>query len=907
MQFLTRMSALALVLFCAWTVRANPSISLDLSSDHCAGDLSTAPVCMMTTWYASPNGGTNAAGSRADPLELQSALNAMSGGDVLILLNGTYNTSNEFGVYFRSGTASQPTTVRAENRWGAKIRGDGQYSVFTVQNSDHVVIDGLDVGPQSAGSPSFDDVTGIRIDNCNYVTVRNCFAHDVGCNGIASIGSDYITFEYNVARDNAKKSVLNCSGFSIYQPKQLNNNGGYHMVIRGNVAFENEVNLNFVNGGVSAPQPTDGNGIIIDDFNNSQNNSQNGKYTAATLVENNLCFNNGGCGIKVYESENVMVRNNTLWHNLFILRFYPIAFAELDFSYTASSQLTAANNIVVASNLSGTNAFSYDPQSGGNGYLQRYNNVMVGNVRNPGDTSFDVYGDDLQPTGQQDHVQFANATNSLTTGFGSVNDFDAYFSLTGGPGVDGAFDGDDYLGRALAADVDIEQTARPQGGAKDVGCYEGSGGFADDIISVNAPSEVSPGETFDVTVQYSSSGTYDVAVKLQDVQNGYALQSNTARQTVSAGTGTITFSMTAKTTIPIANNRFQFQTVLTEVGDFWGGRKDNLSVRNVSAVGAGDAIVSVDAPSEFSPGETFDVTVQYSASERSDIAVRLQDVQQGYARRATEGRQTVNAGTGTITFTLTANSNVAPAQNRYQFQTVVTEVGDFWAGRRANLSVRNVSCVGLANAVTSLNAPSSFRRGETFDVTVSYSAAQRSDIAVQLQDPQNSYRRVASEGRQTVDAGTGTITFRLTANNNVPIANNRYNFQSVVTPVGSFWGGRYANRSIQNVSCLSGSGLAAPDATSDRLTEEATMELFPNPTEGDAQLVLSNASALRGASCQVHDMTGRVVFRQALQVPAGVSRHRLNLAGKLPQAGLYLVRVLDGAGLPVATQRLVVR
>jgi parallel beta-helix repeat protein len=66
----------------------------------------------------------------------------------------------------------------------------------------------------------------------------------------------------------------------------------------------------------SGGKTTDGNGIIIDDFRNTQLNSTNGIYKAATLIENNLVVDNGGRGIHVFLSDNVVIRNNTAYMNL---------------------------------------------------------------------------------------------------------------------------------------------------------------------------------------------------------------------------------------------------------------------------------------------------------------------------------------------------------------------------------------------------------------------------------------------------------------------------------------------------------------------------------------------------------------------------------------------------------------
>ena len=81
-------------------------------------------------------------------------------------------------------------------------------------------------------------------------------------------------------------------------------------MIRNNICHDNmAVNL------PGDPPHSDGNGIIVDDFLNSQSKHPAGSYSFPTLVENNLSYRNGGRGVHIFLSENVVVRNNTCCHN----------------------------------------------------------------------------------------------------------------------------------------------------------------------------------------------------------------------------------------------------------------------------------------------------------------------------------------------------------------------------------------------------------------------------------------------------------------------------------------------------------------------------------------------------------------------------------------------------------------
>ena len=101
--------------------------------------------------------------------------------------------------------------------------------------------------------------------------------------------------------------------------RNSDNTTGYKMIVRRNVVYGNTNKIPFYQ---SDPDPTkrtitDGNGIIIDDSRNTQNNSKLGIYTGRTLVENNVVFENGARGLHVYSSDHVDIVNNTAYHNSF--------------------------------------------------------------------------------------------------------------------------------------------------------------------------------------------------------------------------------------------------------------------------------------------------------------------------------------------------------------------------------------------------------------------------------------------------------------------------------------------------------------------------------------------------------------------------------------------------------------
>ena len=108
---------------------------------------------------------------------------------------------------------------------------------------------------------------------------------------------------------------------------------------------------------------------------------------------------------------------------------------------------------------------------------------------------------------------------------------------------------------------------------------------------------------------------------------------------------------------------------------------------------------------------------------------------------------------------------------------------------------------GGNDAVASITAPGSVRRGQTVTVTVNYEASTARDIRVGFQRDNSPYTTYV-EQKIDVNAGSGSRNVALTIPNNVPIANDDYQFQVYVTTNGGAWEQRLGNRVKQNVDCL---------------------------------------------------------------------------------------------------------
>lgn len=231
---------------------------------------------------------------------IQKANEKVVAGDVVYVKNGTYD---ENITVVKSGNFNNWIVFQAFPGHKPFVRGT-QDGTFRVEGN-YIKIIGFRVTSTQMGS-------GIHVGKGNHHTqILNNEIHDSGCGGISGQETDYLYIEGNISYRNAFRSPYQCSGLSIYQAKAYDNQPGFHNIIRNNISYSNENKLPQENGKV-----TDGNGIIIDDFRHTQGQTRSPKYTNWTLVENNLVFDNGGRGIHIFQSDNVIVRNNTSLRNL---------------------------------------------------------------------------------------------------------------------------------------------------------------------------------------------------------------------------------------------------------------------------------------------------------------------------------------------------------------------------------------------------------------------------------------------------------------------------------------------------------------------------------------------------------------------------------------------------------------
>ncbi|MGB8839908.1 MAG: right-handed parallel beta-helix repeat-containing protein [Aliidongia sp.] len=300
-----------------------------------------SPNAGATVLYVSAENGSDAADGLTPAAAfrtLEAGAERLQPGDRLIIGTGRYDGPLHLT---RSGTPAAPIDI---------VGAEGPLPVIRSANdgviveADYVRLSRLDVASDSPlGS-------AIAIEpGHHHVTIADSVAHDSGCAGIAGIQTDYLTIRHNLVYGNGRHSPWQCSGISIYQAANSDEAPGFHNVIEGNRVYGN---LNMVVDpklpAAVAGHTTDGNGIILDDFRHDQiwQGRKTAPYRSASLIANNVAYDNGGRGIELFHSDDVTVINNTVRGNMLDPNVVPGRYGEIYLAFAARSQLF--NNLVAA-------------------------------------------------------------------------------------------------------------------------------------------------------------------------------------------------------------------------------------------------------------------------------------------------------------------------------------------------------------------------------------------------------------------------------------------------------------------------------------------------------------------------------------------------------------------------------
>ena len=269
---------------------------------------------------------------------IQDAANLTKPGDTVFVMNGIYTNDCpgcNVADITRSGKKNRYIVYINYPGHTPRIKFDGWAGISVRSGVSFIKIIGFEIIGNNARvnlqkalsqpggcrnktgkyDPKFNG-NGIAIEGRNgkhshHIVIADNIVHDCGGGGIGAIQADYIIVEDNLVYNNSWFTLFGTSGISFYQFWNYDNAKGYHNYIRRNRCYNNNSFVPWF----KTCEISDGNGIIIDDFRNWQKNSKLGRYTGQTLIENNICWYNGGTGIHAFQSDNVDIINNTAYCN----------------------------------------------------------------------------------------------------------------------------------------------------------------------------------------------------------------------------------------------------------------------------------------------------------------------------------------------------------------------------------------------------------------------------------------------------------------------------------------------------------------------------------------------------------------------------------------------------------------
>jgi len=268
----------------------------------------------------------------------QKAVDAARPGDIILLMEGTWPSDRSAVSFRRGGTPSAWITLKnypghhpllLNESWNGIGIGNGSRAApSTGPAVAYIEVRGLHIrGNADVADKKYPEALN-KVDNRtngNGIGVegryeRNAPHHlrfadnlvEYNCGGgIGALESDWVTIEHNVVRNNCWWMIYAGSGISILGASNFDGTAGnYKHLVRDNICCGNRCFLKWE----ALDRISDGNGIILD-VNACTEDRPDGRFLGRTLVQGNLCFNNGGSGIHAYRADHVDIINNTAWMN----------------------------------------------------------------------------------------------------------------------------------------------------------------------------------------------------------------------------------------------------------------------------------------------------------------------------------------------------------------------------------------------------------------------------------------------------------------------------------------------------------------------------------------------------------------------------------------------------------------
>jgi len=417
------------------------------------------PLFKPNTYYVSAKKGNdkNDGKSMGTPLKTpQVASDLTLPGDTVIFMDDTYTfVDNRILFVKRSGKAENWIVYRGLEGKRPLFKVQGHVWESIIIDANYILLEGIELMGNNANLKLEDAIAceaeaenggtdwwkysiynnsgitmgGNQSTGVHHITIRNCIVHDFPASGIGMAKADYLTVENNVVYNTSWFTMYATSGIGLWHTYNSDNSTDFKNFVRGNISYNNKTLVKWV----AIKNYSDGNGIIIDDNKNTQEGALGGPYTGKTLVENNLCYNNGGSGLHAYSCSNVYIINNTAYHN------------GTEVAYPEIFQNTCNDGVVLNNIMYARNGGKVNGNSANKNIVYDYNIYFNGIWEKKGLHDKLIDPKFINPTTDPQLANFRLQVLSPAIDFGSSQQFPAF---------------------------DISGIARPQGKAVDAGAYE---------------------------------------------------------------------------------------------------------------------------------------------------------------------------------------------------------------------------------------------------------------------------------------------------------------------------------------------------------------------------------------------------------------------------------------------------
>jgi parallel beta-helix repeat protein len=317
-----------------------PPVPRDRVTTTSSGTVAPTTTAVPPGLWVSPAGNDKNNGSAQAPFRtLRHAISKLKAGDTLYLTDGEYRDAPDTDTQYRlqnlNGSPDKWTVIAAAPGARPRLVG-GEWATLKIEKSSYVEVRGL----ETIGTADVDKkpTSGIEIRDSHHIRVIGNYVHNGGGGGVGAIGSNHVDFIGNYISGMGKWNPFQTSGISTFEMRDIGGPAGPDGVtirIIGNVVYGTEnITLPYYGGA----EVTDGNCIIVD-------STDPNVYKGIAYIANNVCSNNGGRGIHVFQAGNVVAVNNTMYHNTQTSVLREIG-GEL--STVAATNVTFRNNLVMA-------------------------------------------------------------------------------------------------------------------------------------------------------------------------------------------------------------------------------------------------------------------------------------------------------------------------------------------------------------------------------------------------------------------------------------------------------------------------------------------------------------------------------------------------------------------------------